>query len=114
MNKRSGRVLLDGKPVGVVEELDEGKTQFSYDPQWLERPDAVPVSLTMPLRAEPYISVGLHPFFDNLLPEGWLLDVTSRTLKIAKSDPFGLLIATCGDCVGAVEIEPLAAESSRP
>ena len=43
------------------------------DADWLARPDAVPVSLTLPLRPEPYDSRSLHPFFENLLPEGWLI-----------------------------------------
>jgi serine/threonine-protein kinase HipA len=111
MADRIGRVLLSGQPVGTIEESDD-TTRFAYLPEWLNRSDAVPVSLTLPLRAEPYVSQGLHPFFENLLPEGWLLDVSSKTLKISRDDPFGLLLATCGDCVGAVEIEPLETETS--
>ncbi|HUT13893.1 MAG TPA: HipA N-terminal domain-containing protein [Thermoguttaceae bacterium] len=103
MKKRIGRVCLAGKPVGTIEEVD-GNTRFTYLAEWLNRPDAVPVSLTLPLRDEPYLSKGLHPFFENLLPEGWLLEVSTKTLKISKSDPFGLLLATCGDCAGAVEV----------
>ena len=103
--RRAGNVKLAGKLVGTIEE-DAGRTMFTYSPEWLARPDALPVSLTLPLRDEPYVSDGLHPFFENLLPEGWLLDVTTKKLKISKDDPFGLLLATCGDCVGAVEIEP--------
>jgi HipA-like protein len=106
--KRIGQVKLSGKLVGVIEE-DAGQTVFTYSPDWLSQSDAVPVSLTLPLRAEPYISQGLHPFFENLLPEGWLLDVTTKKLKISKNDPFGLLLATCNDCVGAVEIEAVTA-----
>lgn len=109
MRNRTGKVLLSGQPVGVIEEVGDA-TRFAYLPEWLERADAVPVSYTMPLRLEPYESKGLHPFFENLLPEGWLLDISSRTLKISKDDAFGLLIATCGDCIGAVEIQPLEHE----
>jgi HipA-like protein len=106
--KRIGKVKLSGQLVGTIEE-DAGKTVFLYSPEWLAQPDAVPVSLTLPLRAEPYVSQGLHPFFENLLPEGWLLDVTTKKLKISKDDAFGLLLATCQDCVGAVEIEAVTA-----
>lgn len=105
MKNRIGKVKLDGKPVGTIEEIGE-ETKFTYNSDWLRQKDAVPVSLTLPLRAEPYLSRGLHPFFENLLPEGWLLDVSSKKLKITKDDAFGLLLATCSDCVGAVEIEP--------
>lgn len=106
MNNRTGRILLCGKPVGRLEEVGDSVV-FTYLPEWLARPDATPVSLTLPLRSEPYVTQGLHPFFENLLPEGWLLEVSSRALKISRNDPLGLLLATCGDCIGAVEIEPL-------
>jgi serine/threonine-protein kinase HipA len=112
MKNRIGQVSLSGHPVGVIREVDD-KTTFEYSKEWLEGKDAVPVSLTMPLRSEPYSSQGLHPFFENLLPEGWLLEVSSKKLKISKDDPFGLLLATCGDCVGAVEIGPLDSETSQ-
>lgn len=99
---------LDGRRAGVLEEVDAAgrQTRFTYDAAWLSDPEAVPVSLTMPLRSEPYLSRGLHPFFENLLPEGWLLELTTQKLKIAKDDAFGLLAATCADCIGAVEIVP--------
>lgn len=108
---RVGQVRLNGNVVGAIEEK-EGQFVFSYSPDWLARPDAVPISLTIPLRAQPYVSERLHPFFENLLPEGWLLNVTANTLKISKDDSFGLLLATCRDCVGAVEIEAGTAPES--
>jgi len=118
VSKRVGAVRLAGELVGMIEELDGqtsfsyGQTSFSYTPEWLARRDAKPVSLTLPLRAEPYVWKGLHPFFENLLPEGWLLEVSSKTLKISKDDPFGMLLATCSDCVGDVEIVPAPADAS--
>lgn len=112
MKARIGQVLLSGQRVGVIKEIDD-ETSFTYAPEWLARTDAVPISLTMPLRSEPYVSKGLHPFFENLLPEGWLLEVSSKKLKIPKDDPLGLLLATCADCVGAVEIQPIEPEASE-
>lgn len=106
MTNRVAQVKLSGQDVGIIEEVN-GLTRFTYAPKWLTRADASPVSLTLPLRAEPYETKGLHPFFENLLPEGWLFDVASKKLKVSKDDPFGMLLATCGDCVGAVEIEPV-------
>jgi HipA-like protein len=100
---RIGIVRLDGEPVGTIEE-SEGGTRFTYDSAWLARADAESISLTLPLRAEPYDSRSLHPFFENLLPEGWLLEIATRRLHISKDDAFGLLLAICADCAGAVEI----------
>jgi serine/threonine-protein kinase HipA len=58
----------------------------------------------MPLRAAPYRSRGIPSFFEGLLPEGWYLEIVSRTLKVDPTDKFGLLLATCRDCIGPVSI----------
>ena len=105
MKRRHALVRLDGKPVGTLSESGREIT-FRYDHQWLANPQAVPVSLTLPLTETPYVTDGLHPFFENLLPEGWLLEIATTSLKISKDDAYGLLIATCADCIGAVEILP--------
>lgn len=105
MSGRKGIVSLGGERAGVLEETETG-TRFTYDPAWLACRDAVPISLRMPLREAPYESKGLHPFFENLLPEGWLLELATAKLKISKDDAFGLLLATCADCIGAVEVRP--------
>lgn len=101
--RRAGVVSLLGVRVGRIEETEKG-TRFTYDAAWVANRDSVPISLTMPLRESPYESKGLLPFFENLLPEGWLLEIATSKLKIAKDDAFGLLLATCADCIGAVEI----------
>lgn len=85
----------------MITETDEGY-EFAYDRQYLERKDAVAVSLTVPLTNETYKSAVIFPFFDGLIPEGWLLDITSRNWKIDRDDRFGLLLAACRDCIGDV------------
>jgi len=103
MSERQAVVRLDGQRVGTL--VEQGKQiLFQYDEAWLGSANAKPVSLTLPLHAEPYVTEGLHPFFENLLPEGWLLEIATSKLKISKDDAFGLLITTCADCIGAVEI----------
>jgi len=103
MKTRTGIVTLSGKRVGIIEETRDG-SRFTYDADWLNNPKAVPISVTLPLGDEPFQSRGLHPFFSNLLPEGWLLEIASKSLKLSKDDGFGLLLATCTDCIGAIEI----------
>jgi serine/threonine-protein kinase HipA len=105
LKPRRAVVRIDGRPVGTLEEFGR-QVQFRYDDAWVAKRDSVPVSLTLPVRQEPYVAAGLHPFFENLLPEGWLLELATKKLKISKDDAFGLLLATCADCVGAVEILP--------
>ena len=55
MTMRRAIVRLDGQRVGILSERASGSA-FAYDEAWLARPDAEPISLTMPLRAEPYES----------------------------------------------------------
>ncbi len=107
---RQARVQLDGELVGHLEETADGYV-FAYAAAWVARADARPVSLTLPVRLAPYRSPRLHTAFANLLPEGWLLDLSVAKLKISADDVFGLLLAVCRDCVGAVEIVPLGGEA---
>jgi serine/threonine-protein kinase HipA len=44
----------------------------------------------------------LHPFFDNLVAEGWLQDAQSRALGIDRNNRLELLLAFGADCAGAV------------
>ena len=88
---------------GLIQETDEGY-RFSYDSAYLTMDHASAVSLTLPLRAEQYTSHTLFPFFDGLIPEGWLLNVVSRNWKIDQKDRFGLLMVACHDCIGNVSI----------
>ncbi len=106
---RRGRVFFDREPAGWLEEEERGgAVTFRYDPGWLARADAHPVSLTLPLRREPYRWRSVHPFFLNLLPEGWLLELALSRLKLSRDDPFGLVLALCRDCQGAVRVLPEA------
>jgi serine/threonine-protein kinase HipA len=99
------KVLYNAMMAGRLSESDEGYV-FTYDGEYLQKEDAKPVSLTMPLRAEAFKSNVLFPFFDGLIPEGWLLDIAVDYWKIKPNDRFKLLVATCRDAVGAVTVEP--------
>ena len=102
---RRGNVFYDGRPAGIITETDQGY-EFAYDPEWLEQDDAQPISLTLPLRPEPHFSRTMFPFFDGLIPEGWLLGVAQKTWKVEAHDRMGLLLAVCRDPIGAVHVEP--------
>lgn len=89
---------------GVLEENDAGY-MFGYDVSYIAGANPTAVSLTLPIREEPYISKTLFAFFDGLIPEGWLLNVVSHNWKIDKRDRFGLLLVACKDPIGNVRIE---------
>ena len=109
--KKKAFVYLRENTAGFLEKTERGY-RFYYLKAYLSSQDAQPVSLTLPLTDKPYESEQLFPFFLGLIPEGWLLDLTSRTLKIDPKNPFDILLATGGDCIGAVKIVPLDEEDS--
>ncbi|MBL6956815.1 MAG: HipA N-terminal domain-containing protein [Chlorobium sp.] len=89
---------------------DEEGYHFIYDQEYLNSRDPKPVSLTLPLRESEYTSTTMFPFFDGLIPEGWLLDVAERNWKLDPRDRMGLLMNCCKDCIGAVSVHPVIRE----
>ena len=106
MTTDKAQVLYGDVKAGLLLRTVDG-FEFAYDPSYLQRADALPISHALPLRPEPYQSSALFPFFDGLLPEGWLLGLTTTTLKIDANDRWGLLLVTGADTVGAVTVRPI-------
>lgn len=94
---------MHGQLAGHLIQNEEGYT-FTYTLAYQQLAGAEPVSLTLPVREQPYRERVLFPFFDGLIPEGWLLDVAERNWKLNPRDRMGLLLACCQDCIGAVSI----------
>lgn len=88
---------------GHLFEFENG-FRFVYDKDYLKT--GQPVSVSLPLREAPYESRELFSFFQGLLPEGWYLDIVSKTTKVDSDDSFGLLLATTSDTIGAVTVRP--------
>ena len=103
---KEGKVYFGDTLAGSIRETDDGY-EFEYDRAYLKVPGARPVSLTLPLSETPYRSKILFPFFDGLIPEGWLLDIVVEQWKIKANDRFQLLMAACRDTIGAVSIVPV-------
>jgi serine/threonine-protein kinase HipA len=78
---------------------------FQYDQKYLQNPNAIPVSLTLPLQAKPYQSERLFSFFLGLLPEGYLLGLSHQILGSHATDRFSLLLAVGHDLMGSVSVE---------
>ena len=100
---REGFVFVQNVFSGIIRETDSGY-EFEYDREYLNSEKALAVSLTMPIQNEIFESKVLFPFFDGLIPEGWLLNVVSRNWKIDRHDRFGLLLAVCKDSIGDVSV----------
>ncbi|PJE47932.1 MAG: phosphatidylinositol kinase [Sediminibacterium sp.] len=101
---KTARIFYDGALAALLSETDDGYV-LQYDEHYLQNPTSKPISLTLPLRKEIYVSKVLFPFFDGLIPEGWLLDIAVTHWKVKANDRFELLLATCRDTIGAVTVE---------
>lgn len=98
-------VFINSTLAGILTEDDMGY-EFRYDPDFLKSDKAEAVSLTLPLTEKPYRDKVLFPFFDGLIPEGWLLEIAEQSWKISARDRFSLLLACCKDCIGNISIIP--------
>ena len=103
---KQAKIYMYNTFAGVLTE-DENGYKFEYDSDYLASKKAESISLTLPLTDKPYISNILHPFFDGLIPEGWLLCSVVKNWKINNRDGMSLLPACCKDCIGAVSVQPL-------
>lgn len=100
---RQAKVYYKNEFAGIIQESEEG-FEFQYLEEYLSNPLSKPVSLTLPLQQKAYTSKILFPFFDGLIPEGWLLTIAISNWKIKTNDRFGLLLTLCKDCIGCVSI----------
>lgn len=100
---KQANIFYKDRHAGVLTETDAGY-EFRYLSDYLSMESPQAVSLTLPLRGETYTSRVLFPFFDGLIPEGWLLDVALRNTDISMLDRMSLLLTCCKDCIGAVSV----------
>lgn len=100
---RIAEIYMHDTIAGRLSEDEEG-FHFQYVKEYMEATDALPVSLTLPLRSGAYDSKTMFPFFDGLIPEGWLLNIAQKNWKLNPRDRMGLLLACCQDCIGAVSV----------
>ncbi len=100
---RQGEIWVNNTLAGILTENDTNYS-FEYEKTYLEKENAMQVSVTLPLQKAPFKSEQLFPFFDGLIPEGWLLDITHKNWKISPRDRMGLLLTICRDCIGNISI----------
>ena len=107
---RRAKIYFHDQFAGILTEGDHGYS-FQYKKEYLETFDPKAVSLTLPLSEHSYHSNVLFPFFDGLIPEGWLLEIGEKHWKLNARDRFELLINLCRDTIGAVSVYPMEAEN---
>ncbi len=101
---RKAAIYQQGALSGVLEELDGGRWQFTYDGGY----SGEPVSLTMPVAQAVHAFARFPPAFEGLLPEGIQLEAMLRRCKLDRTDLFGQLIVAGQDLVGSLTVKELA------
>ena len=111
MARRRGRsplnVFMNGRLAGRFSRHSSGSTEFAYDATWLQWKDAIPVSLSLPLREDRFVGAPVIAVFDNLLPDNeQMRRRLAERVKAEGSDAYSLLAAVGRDCVGALQFLP--------
>lgn len=97
---------------GHLQESKQYKLEFSYTPDWLATSDAFALSPSLPLAEQTFSGDAVTAFFENLLPEGDVLNFISQAAQISQGNIFGLLERFGGDTAGAFSILPDGMEPS--
>jgi len=100
-------VFLNGRLVGRLTKEASGSVDFLYHESWLAWENAMPVSLSLPLREDRYVGRVLIAVLDNLLPDSDdIRDRLAARVKAEGSDAYSLLSTIGRDCVGALQFLP--------
>ena len=107
---RSAKIYYKETLAGKLVETNDGEYIFQYDDQYIENHPTEFITFSMPVAKKPYMEKRLFPFFEGLIPEGWLLNIAAKGWKINPNDRMGLLMACCKNCIGAVSVIPISEE----
>ena len=105
-NITEANVRLREIVVGYLKKTSQNQYEFKYNKEFL-RSGGVQIATSFPLSEKVYHSTHLHPFFDNLILEGWLLIQTEKRLHIDRNDRWALLMASGRRTIGAITVHPL-------
>lgn len=104
---RKAIVKYNNIEAGILSEEQNGEYHFEYNKVYIEKYPKLFITFQMPVMDHTYKSKTLFPFFNGLIPEGWLLNIASEGWKIKQNDRMGLLLACCQNAIGAVTIHPV-------
>jgi serine/threonine-protein kinase HipA len=103
---RTLNVYLHNALAGNLVQDDGGQMLFTYAEEWLNGPDATPLSQSLPLRTERFSNKECRGFFGGILPEERKREVIARNLGISARNDFAMLEQIGGECAGAVTFIP--------
>ncbi len=105
-------VYLRNELAGQLEKNPDGTFRFVYTGDWKKQKD-FPIGFALPLSSEEHTSEDLFPFFDNLIPEGWLLKSVETQFRIDKKNRFALLLATGSETIGAIKVKAIGLDGKE-
>lgn len=98
------RVHLNNRQVGTLSREASGAISFAYNEEWLAWRNALPVSLSLPLRETPYRGEPVAAVFENLLPDSEKLRrLVAEKVGARGIDAYSMLSQIGHDCVGALQ-----------
>ncbi len=103
-------VILGRDIVGHLERHSGGRLTLEYTDEYRDRPEATPISLSMPPQVRSHPDRAVTPWLWGLLPDNDAVVARwARQFQVSSSSPFSLLGTQIGeDCAGAVRFAPLA------
>src|SRR6185437_2871272 len=99
-------VYLGDDLVGHLVQDDGGQMHFNYTESWLNKPGAMPLSQSLPLRKERFKGNECRAYFAGILPEESKRQIIARNLGISARNDFAMLEKIGGECAGAVTFAP--------
>jgi serine/threonine-protein kinase HipA len=101
---RSLVVLIGGSRAGLVRMNADGRFTLTYDDTWRDLPEAIPLSLSLPLGRTEHADAPVRAFLWGLLPDNErVLERWAQTFQVSSGNPFALLRHVGEDCAGAVQ-----------
>ncbi|RZJ86964.1 MAG: phosphatidylinositol kinase [Chryseobacterium sp.] len=104
---RKAEIFYQDIFAGILIETNDGEYTFEYEQDYIINHPNQFITFSLPVVKGKYKENRLFPFFEGLIPEGWLLDIASKNWKINQNDRMGLLLACCQNCIGAVSVKPI-------
>ena len=95
-------VYLDQNLIGKLAQDSHGETTFQYHESWIDDPQAVALSQSLPLRKQEYTRRECIGFFNGILPEGINREIAAKNVGVSAKNDVALLEQIGGECAGAI------------
>lgn len=100
-------VLVNDDILGTVTQGTSGRLSFEYDDEWMDRLDAYPLSLSMPMTAKRHTHAAITNYLLGLLPDREAsIQAIAKKHGVSSRNPFALIGAIGEDLAGAVQMVP--------